>query len=166
MPLQLAPFARRHWFHVLLPFALLASYSMSATADWGAEARLGEAALLFDWCLFVPALYALHLRGTVGGRTLGLRVLAMACAGLWFARWLTPDASEVVLAAVAPLRWVRIAVLVVAEAAILVAVVRVAFSKKPDAAAIERRGVPPLLARLMLLEARFWRWVWSRLRGR
>lgn len=165
MPLQLVSTARRHWFYLLLPAALLAFYSTAMSADWRTDARIGEAALLLDWCLFVPALYALYLRGTVSGRALGLRVLALACSGLWFARWLTPDASEVVLAAVAPLRWVGIAVLVLAEAAVLAAVVRVAFSREPDVAAIERHGVPTLLARLMVLEARFWRWVWQRLRG-
>lgn len=168
MPHQLTSsgLARRYWFYLLLPALLLASYGMSASADWRTDARAAEAALLFDWCLFVPALYALYLRPSVGGRALALRVLALACGGLWFARLLVPDTSEVVLAAVAPLRWIGIGVLVLAELAVVAALVRLTFSGDPDREAVERHGVPPLLARLMVMEARLWRRVRARLRGR
>jgi hypothetical protein len=47
-----------------------------------------------------------------------------------------------------------------------IAVLRVLFGADPDPKELERQGMPPLLARLMLAEARFWRWVWSRLKER
>ncbi|GGE86443.1 hypothetical protein GCM10011404_19010 [Sphingomonas prati] len=64
------------------------------------------------------------------------------------------------------MRGVGIAVLVLAESAALIAVLRIAFGSAPDATELERQGMPPLLARMILAEARLWRWVWDRLRGK
>ena len=166
MPHQLASLAHRYWFYLLLPVLLLASWRMSASVDWRFEARASEAALLFDWCLFVPVLYALYLRPLLPIRAVLLRTMAMACAGLWFAQLLAPDTAESMLVVVAPLRWVGLAILPLCEALLFAALLRLAFAERPDMTEMERHGLPRFVVRLMVLEARFWRWVWLRLRGR
>jgi len=166
-----APFAiatqviRRHWFYLLLPLWLTASWNFHLTFDWSTRSAIGEAVALFDWCLFMPALHALCYR-RLSLRALAIRTVALACTGLWIAGLMVPDPAEAVLRDLYPLRTAGSALLVLIEVMASIAILRVAFGAEPDAEALIRHGIPPLLARLMLAEARFWRWVWNRLRGR
>ena len=162
----LATFARRQWFWLLMPLWLLASHTLRGSIDWRTEGRTGEVTMLFDWCVFLPALYAASLWRTLPLRAVLLRALGLSCAGLWVAGLLVPDAAEHLLARLGPLRWLGVAVALLVEGALFAATLRLLFSGRADAPALERLGAPPLLARLMLLEARFWRWLWTRLRGR
>ena len=160
----LAPLARRHWFWLLLPFWLFISCMLRTAIDWRTEGRAGETTMLFDWCVFLPALYAASLWRTVPPRTVLIRMLGLSCAGLWVAGLLVPDPAEHLLTRLGPLRYFGMAAALAVEGALFVATLRLIFSGRADAPALERLGAPPFLARLMLLEARFWRWVWSRLR--
>ncbi|UUL81917.1 hypothetical protein [Sphingomonas qomolangmaensis] len=99
-------------------------------------------------------------------RALLIRLLALVCGGIWIAGLVVPASAQTILPQLGWLRMIGIAVLVVAEAFVIIAALRVVFGADPDAQQLERQGIPPLLARLMLAEARFWRWLWSRLRGR
>ncbi|HEX8388737.1 MAG TPA: hypothetical protein VF636_06945 [Sphingomonas sp.] len=165
LPPSRASLLRAHWFWPVAAVAFLASWNLSATLDWSREARLGEAAMLIDWCLFLPFLYALSLRGAPP-KVVAIRTLAIACSGLWVAKLLVPDASEALIARWDWLRWIGMAGLTAVELAVGVALFKLVLGDRADARALERAGAPPLLAKLLLLEARFWRWVWSRLRGR
>lgn len=158
--------ARRHWFVLLLPVWLACSLAFSRSLDWRVDGRLGEATILFDWCIFLPLAYALSVRRTVRPPTALLRALGLAGAGLWVGRLLVPDGAEHLLARLGWLRYPWLAVVLVVEGAVIIALLRAVYAGRADNAAFERAGVPPLLARLMLLEARFWRWVWRLLRGR
>ena len=157
--------ARKHWFYAVLPILLGAALNFRATHPWADQPRFGEAATLFDWCLFVPFLYAICYR-KMSRRALAMRTLALVCGGIWIAGKIVPDPAETILAQWGWLRAIGIGVLVLAEGAALIAVLRVAFGSSPDPAELERQGIPPLLVKLMLAEARFWRWVWSRLQGK
>lgn len=159
-------FARRHWFLLLTPFWAAASIHLRLSLDWRDDARLGEAALLFDWCVFLPALYAFSLRRALPLRAILLRALGASCAGLWIAGLLVPDAAERLLRDLAWLRYAEQAGLVLLEGAAALAMLRLLLCGRADAAALAREGVPPFVARLMLAEARFWRWVWAKVRGR
>ena len=160
----IARLSRRHWFYLILPVLLCAALSFSTTYPWAEDARFGEATALFDWCLFVPFLYAICYRDTLP-RVLAVRIFALICGGFWVAGKIVPDSAETILAQWSWLRGVGIAVLMLIEGVALVAVLRATFSAAPDPKELERQGVPPLVAKLMLAEARFWRWVWARVRG-
>ena len=162
---RLPALARRHWFWLLMPLWLLASYRLRGSLDWRTEGRIGEATILFDWCVFLPALYATSLWRTLPRRAVLLRTLGLCCAGLWVAGLLVPDTAEHLLARLGPLRYVGVAAALLVEGALFVATLRLIFSGRADAPSLERLGAPPFLARLMLLEARFWRWLWSHMRG-
>lgn len=162
---KIARVARTHWFYVMLPVLLAAALNFRVTHPWADQPRFGEAATLFDWCLFVPLLYAVCYR-KMPHRALAMRTLVLACGEIWIAGKIVPDPAETILAQWGWLRGIGIGVLVLAEGAALIAVLRVAFGPAPDAAELERQGMPPLLVKLMLAEARFWRWVWTRLQGK
>jgi hypothetical protein len=165
MRLDVAGLARRHWFYLAVPVLALAAFAFRTSHPWDEQPFLGEITTLFDWCLFVPALYVICYRD-MPRRALMLRALALVCGGIWIASKIVPDPAETILPAWGWLRAVGLAILVVFELFAAVAMLRVVFGAAPDPEALARQGIPPLLVRLMLAEARFWRWIWARMRGR
>jgi hypothetical protein len=161
----IATAARRHWFYLVWPFLLAAALMFRATHPWSDAPGFGEATTLFDWCVFVPALHAICYRA-MPRRALALRTLALICGGAWIAGKIVPDSAEVILAQWSWLRAPAMAVLLLAEGMALIAIVRLTFAPTPDSRALEKQGLPPLVVKLMLAEARFWRWLWARIRGR
>lgn len=157
--------ARRHWFYLALPLLLIAAIGFRATHPWREQPGLGEAVTLFDWCVFVPILYTVCYR-EMPGRALVLRALALVCGGIWLSGQIVPGYSHDILSRWGWLRNAGIAVLVVFEGMAAAAMLRVVFGAAPDPSLLARQGVPPLLVKFMLAEARFWRSIWSRLRGR
>ena len=163
---QAVTFARRHWFYLSLPLWLLASINLHFDFAWATDARSGELIALFDWAVFMPALYALCYHGIALGRVLAIRLLALVCSGVWIAGLIVPDPAENLLLRWGWLRGIGVAALVVVEGLAMLTILRVVFSSAPDPTVLERQGIPPIVARMMLAEARFWRWVWNRLHGR
>ena len=153
--------ASRNWFVLALPLLMLASLQLATSVDWRTEGRMAEAVTLFDWCVSVPLLYYLCYRNQLSTRQLALRLLALACFGLWFATWLVPEPSQSLLPHLGWARMAGIAIIAAVEIRLVVAAIRIAFSRN---ATIEQltlaSGAPPLIAKLLLLEARFWRAVW------
>ncbi|MBB5709592.1 hypothetical protein [Sphingomonas xinjiangensis] len=160
--LQMTTLIRQHWFYLLLPLWFAASVNLHFVHDWARQPRFGEAAALFDWCLFVPALYALCYRGRRPAKAVAVRVVALVCTGVWVAGRTVPDPAELVLRELGWLRGIGVAGLLLLELGAMIAMLRIAFSKKADAQALVDTGLPPLVARLMLAEARFWRWLFRR----
>lgn len=156
--------AQRHWFYLVLPFLLTAALVFRTSYPWQLDPRLGEAAAIFDWCVFVPLIYAACYRN-MPPRALALRTLAMVCGGIWIATKIVPDHAETILSELGWVRGLGIAVLAIFEGIAFVAAMRILFDGEPDAVTLERQGIPPLMVKLMLAEARFWRWVWLRLRS-
>jgi peptidoglycan/LPS O-acetylase OafA/YrhL len=156
-----------NWFWLVLPVLLAISFGLPRWESWTAQDTASEAVLLFDWCVTVPALYALCYRRTMGLGRLLLRLFALACLGVWLVAWMVPADAQTVVPHFSALRWVGLAVLALIELRMVAAAVQIAFSGKGTAAEIERAsGAPPLIAKLMLLEARFWRVVWTFIRRR
>ncbi len=157
----------RHWFLLLLPILAAAAIGLAATIDWRRDGRMAELALLFDACVSLPVLYFLCYRGTMSGGKMALRLIGLACLGIWLATWLVPDQSESLLTQFGWFRTVGIAFLVIFELRLIVGAIRMAFFGRVTADEMATvSGAPPLIAKMMLLEARFWRWVWRTIRGR
>ncbi|MEO5578744.1 MAG: hypothetical protein ABIR25_06825 [Sphingomicrobium sp.] len=161
------PIILRHWFLLLLPVLASASVSLVASVDWQHDGRVAELALLFDACVSLPLLYFLCYRGTLDSKQMALRLIGLACLGIWFATWLVPETSQSLLSRLGWLRTAGVALLVVVELRLIVGAIKMAFSGKASADQLaSASGAPPWIAKLMLLEARFWRWVWRRISGR
>ena len=160
---RLAPWARRNWFVPLLALLLAIEWAFARAIDWPRDGA-AEAVVLFDMCLFVPLLYVLCYRRRVALKPLLARAMALAFLGLYFASHLIPAEAQHL---VAGLGWARIlgwAVLALIELWVLVKVVRLVFGGTTTEADVVARGAPLWIARLMLIEARFWKWLWRLLR--
>ena len=157
----------RHWFMLLLPVLATAAFSLATSIDWQRDGRIAEMVLLFDACVSLPLLYFLCYRGTQTRKQMALRLIAMVCLGIWFATWLVPEASQSLLAQLGWIRTAGIVFLVVVELRLVIGAIKMAFSGNATADELaSASGAPSWIAKLMLLEARFWRWVWRRISGR
>jgi hypothetical protein len=157
---------RRNWFLPLLAILLAIELAFTRTIDWS-QPRMPEAAVLFDLCLFVPALHFLCYRRRLALKPLLIRSAALALLGVYIASKLIPPEAQSLLA---ELSWARTAGLVVValiELRLVFVALKLVFGGHASAEEItERTGAPPWIARLMLIEARLWKWVWRRIRGR
>ncbi|MFN7573218.1 MAG: hypothetical protein ACK5TK_17555 [Betaproteobacteria bacterium] len=156
---------RTHWFYLAL-VPIVAIDLAVALSSRGEIDRMVEAGLLFDLALLLPALYWLCYRRE--GRKALVRAVALACLGVWVAGKLVPVEEQQLISALAPLRYVGLAVVVALEVVLLLAIYRAVFKHggidPATAARAEAAGMPPWLLRLLALEARFWARVWQTLR--
>ena len=79
---------------------------------------------------------------------------------------LVPSDAQNLLLVIAPMRWIGLSVLMLVEVVAFVAILRVVFGAKPDPRVLEEQGIPPIVANLMIAEAKFWRWLWGCLTGK
>lgn len=158
-----ASLARAHWFFLAGPLVVATDVLVALQAR-GQFDRVLEAGLLFDLAVIVPALYWLCYRDR--GRRSAIRAAALACLGIWATLKLVPAAEQDLVTYVAPLRYVGLAVLVWLEFAVVLAIYRSVFGGRStsEAVAAASRDLPPWQARIIALEAAFWRKVWSLLK--
>lgn len=134
---------RTNWFYLLLPFLLLAAWSVSRTAEALANPLLLERVLLVDCLVSLPALYFLFLRRHATLRAAIIRSAALAGAGLWFAGYLMPDGEGQILSGLGWLRMMALPLLILIDGAAFIAIMRVVYSDGPDEEQLVRQGVPP-----------------------
>lgn len=152
-----------HWFVPV--FALILGGLWLVARDSMFMAEGGEKAILADLCLTVPTLYVLCYRRRHSALQLGMRALALACLGIWLGSWIIPASDQSVLTQLGPLRVAGLGVLAVIELRLFVAMMRLVFGPEASSDEISRAtGAPPFVAKLMLLEARFWNAVWRLIR--
>ncbi|MGZ8284778.1 MAG: hypothetical protein ACXW27_07325 [Allosphingosinicella sp.] len=154
-----------HWFVPV--FALILGALWLAARDSTFMAEGGEAAILADLCLTAPILYVFCYRRRHSALQLGLRALALACLGIWLGSWVIPESDQSLLTQLGPLRVAGLIVLALVELRLLVAMIRLVFGPETSAGEVSRvTGAPPFVAKLMLLEARFWKAAWRLIRRR
>jgi hypothetical protein len=158
---SLPPKVRAHWFFWIAPIVIAINCFVALRARDEVD-RLIEAGLLFDLAILLPFLYWLCYRGR--GKQAVIRAAALACLGIWAATKLVLPAEQELLHYVAPLRYVGLAVLVMVEIAIVMAVYRAVFrgGSAADAAAQAQKAadMPAWAAKLIAYEATLWRRVW------
>jgi hypothetical protein len=120
-----------------------------------------ELAILCDVLITLPVLFALCYRVKLQRNKLIIRLLALQCAGIWLATKIVPIESQIILPQLTWLRYVGLAVLVLIELRVMLEMFKLVFKADTNAEQLEKIGLPPLLAKLAVLEARFWRWVFS-----
>lgn len=156
---------RTNWFYLLLPFLLLAAWSVSRTPEAIADPLQLERILLVDCLISLPLLYFLFLRRHTTLRAAIIRSAGLAGAGVWFAGYLMPDGEGQILPALGWLRMAALPLLVLIEVAAFIAIMRVVYSDTPDEEQLIQQGMPPLIVKALLAEARFWKKVWRFLTG-
>jgi hypothetical protein len=162
---MLSRWVRRNWFVPLFAILLAIEFAFTRATDWSRDG-VAEAAVLFDLCLFIPALHFLCYRRKLALRPLLFRTFALAFLGIWIASKLIPLEAQGLLAELSWARTAGLAVVALIELRLVFLALKLVFGGHATADEIaERTGAPPWIARLMLIEARFWKWVWRRIRG-
>lgn len=157
---------KANWLVAAVPLLLLIEWLV--VRDLGGEmGRFLEAVVLFDLCLFMPLLYVLCYRRVVPLRHLLLRTLGLACLGVYLATYLVPEPLQAVLPQLGVLRLAGLAVLVLVELRLLIAAMRIVWGRDGSVERVQAAsGAPAWIARLMVLEARFWKALWRLIRRR
>lgn len=137
--------AATNWFLLALPVLLAISYLFTRSVDWGEFGSSAEAVMLFDWCVSIPFLYYLCYRRTLPARQLAIRLLALACLGVWIAARLVPAPSQEILPHLSWARGAGLVILFLIELRLLVAAVRLVFSGSATAQDVSERTGAPLL---------------------
>ena len=120
-----------------------------------------EMAVVFDVLVTLPLLFALCYRRKLMRNPLIIRILALQCLGIWLATKIVPVESQVLLPQLLWLRYTGLTVLVLIELHIIVGLIKTVFKVEATSKQLEDIGMPPFLAKLALMEARFWRWIFS-----
>jgi hypothetical protein len=157
---------RSNWFLPLLAFLLAIELAFTRSIDWS-QPHMPEAAVLFDLCLFIPALHFLCYRRKLALKPLLIRTAALAFLGVYIASWLIPREAQSLLAELGWARTAGFVAVALIELRLVFLALKLVFGGRATADEIaERTGAPPWIARLMLIEARFWKWVWRCIRRR
>ncbi len=164
---RLGHWTASHWFLLLAPALLATEWFISRSTAWAHDAAATEAALLFDATVTMPVLYALCYRRSLPLWQLTLRMVGIACLGIYLVSYLVPPDAQSLLPGFARARTLGMALLILIEFRLFVAGVRLLFKSGITAEQLSAQtGAPPNLARLMLLEARMGKSVARLLRGR
>jgi hypothetical protein len=151
-----------NWFYPLALglFAVVWALDVRSQGALGsAGAASLEIAVLVDVFLTLPALYWLCFRKRHGSAKLLLGITAVVCSGLWLAGLLIPAADQQILPHLSWLRYAGLAIIIGFEVRLAWLTIRMVWRPQTKVADLAAEGVPLPLAKLMLLEARFWRWV-------
>jgi uncharacterized membrane protein len=121
-----------------------------------------EYVVIFDMLVTLPVLYYVCYYKKVTLKHNIFRILALQCTGIWLATKIVPIESQSLLPYLSWLRFAGLAVLFVFEAWIGLALIKLIFRPDTTANQIQQQlGAPAFVAKLIHLEARFWRRVFS-----
>ncbi len=154
-----------NWFVLVAPLLSLAAWLISRSTPWPHGGAGMEAALLVDACITVPALYLVCYWRTMPLWQLAVRAIAIACLGIFLLGYIIPAGSQVLLPEFAAARTVGMVLLFLIEVRLVIGAVRMVFTSEVSAEKLSKEtGAPPLIAKMMVLEARLWKAVWRFLR--
>lgn len=164
---QAMQWSKANWFVVAAPVLVGFAWLAGRFTRWTTDGQLMEAALLFDACVTLPGLYALCYARTLKLWQLAVRMVAIACLGIYLLSYVVPAGSQVLLPGFAVARTVGLGLVILFELRIAILAVHLLFGKNATAEQISAEtGAPLLIAKLMLIEARMWKGLGRFLRGR
>lgn len=153
----------KHWFVALAPLVIA---SNALVVSIGPIDRVVEFGVLFDLIVLVPALYFLCYRSQMNRPF--VKVLGLACLGVWMATKMIPEPDRMALTYLEPLRFVGLIVLVIVEFAVVRMIYRsLSAGDRSDTVAKQittDADVPDWVARLLVWEAGLWRKLFGFLR--
>lgn len=157
---------RGYWFYWLLVPCLIAAWQLSLTAEALADPLTLERVYLIDCALLLPILYFLYLRSRATLKAALFRSLALGAAALSYAAWLMPEGAGQVLPYLSWLRWTALPLIIAIELVAFVALMRYIYGSEPKEEELVNQGIPPLVVKLLLMEARFWKRVFRLITGK
>jgi hypothetical protein len=155
--LQTSSWIKANWFVAAAVLLLGTDLSVLLLPN-GASPRLLEFGLLSDLCIVLPGMY-LACYWRKGKRTV-LRAIAFASIGFWTSSKLLPESGQFLIQQLWPVRYVALAVIVLIEFKVMLAVYRAVFSgasRQKAASMLEKQsGMPAWAAKLAAAEASWW----------
>jgi hypothetical protein len=157
---RLAPaWLRAHWFFLAAGVVIFADLTALKLEGWSAP-RVLEAALLFDFAVIVPLLHLWCYRAK--GKVAIFRTIGLAALAIWAVGHVVPAQHHHLLASLEWLRPIILVCLAVFEIKILIAFYKMIFASNKSTEEVAAKmaselDLPPWVARLLELEARFWR---------
>ncbi|MGB3165705.1 MAG: hypothetical protein WBA68_02905 [Alteraurantiacibacter sp.] len=155
------------WFYLAaLPIAIAIEWAFAATQDWSAYPR-SEWVALIDLCLFMPLVYLGLFSSTLPRKARLIRALGIAGLGLFAASFIVPADNQFIIGKLSEIRYAFLAIILLFEGWLFWKILGAVFQRNADAQTLEREfAIPQWIAKLMVLEAKFWKAVWSFLRGK
>ena len=120
-----------------------------------------EYAVLADVFLTMPLLLWLCYRSQLTTKAVLLRVVGVVSLGIWLASQMLQPEHQTILPLLGSLRNIGLGVAIAIELWLFVSILKIVFKKDTTSQVLVDQGVPEFMAKLMLLEARFWRWVFG-----
>ena len=153
---------KEKWFFlIVLPVAIAIEWAFALSLDWTENPR-AEWVALVDLCLFMPLIYLTLFSSELALKAKLLRCLAIAGIGLFAASFVVPDANQFIIGELSAARNLLIVFVLVFEGWVLWNVLGAVYRKGASARELERDfAMPDWIAKLIVLEARFWKAVWS-----
>jgi len=153
------------WFFLLaLPLAVAIEWAFAASLDWTAYPR-SEWVALVDLCVFMPLLYLFAFSSTLPRRAHLLRTAGVAGIGLFAAGFMVPDTNQLVITELSSLRNALLVAILAFEGWVMWKVIGAVYRRGADAQTLERDfAMPQWIAKLMIIEAKFWKALWSLVR--
>jgi hypothetical protein len=153
--------AKENWFWPLAITLVVLAWTIGQFSQIEPNSSW-EYAVIFDVLVTLPILYFVCYGKKATLKNNIFRILALQCSGIWFATKIVPIESQSLLPYLSWLRFAGLAVLFVFEAWIGLALIKLIFRPDTTANQIQQQlGAPAFVAKLILLEARFWRRVFS-----
>jgi len=161
MELKLKQLSEKWFFLLVLPLAVAIEWAFAATHDWVAYPR-SEWVALFDLCLFMPLIYFGLFSRDLGRKARLIRTVGVAGFGLFASSFIVPESNQFIISELSSLRSGLIIVVLAFETFVFWKVVNALYKKNVDAKELERDfAMPEWVAKLMVLEAKFWKTVWG-----
>lgn len=153
---------REKWFFLIaLPLAIAIEWAFGRSLDWSAYPR-SEWVALIDLCVFMPVLYLAAFASELTRKARLLRCIGIAGIGLFAASLIVPEPNQFIIGELSTLRKAAMVGILAVEGWILWKVIGAVYRRNADAKALERDfAMPEWIAKLMVLEAKFWKAVWQ-----
>lgn len=151
---------KHNWFWPVAAALWLGVWAMLRLQPAAIPAQF-EYAVLADVFLTMPLLLWLCYRAQLPMKALALRMAGVIGLGIWLASKMLAPEQQHILPQLGVLRTIGLGVVIIIEAWLFVSIVKIVFKKETTSDTLVKQGVPEFMAKLMLLEARFWRWVFG-----
>ncbi|MDJ0977971.1 MAG: hypothetical protein QNI87_05490 [Erythrobacter sp.] len=164
MPFSLSKPNEKWFFILVLPIAIAIEWAFAQWLDWTAYPR-AEWVALVDLCLFMPVLYLVLFSSELGLKARALRCVAIAGIGLFAASLIVPEANQFLIEELSSIRNALFIFVLAFESWVLWKVLAAIYRRGVSAKELQQDfAMPEWVAKLMLLEARFWKAIWSLLK--
>ena len=161
MELKLSKPNERWFYLVVLPLAVGIEWAFAATLDWTRYPR-SEWVALFDLCVFMPFVYLQFFKGGLPFRSRLIRAAGISGIGLLASSFIVPESNRLVIDQLSSVRNAMLLLIIAFEAWVFWKLINLVFRKNADAKSLHREfAIPKWVAKLMILEAKFWKAVWS-----